>query len=209
MLVRKDTDEGVFVTRREMADEGAGEVNVVETEAMEHAPPAPSVKPLPFNSKRLKTVHLKRIAAAMSSPTSGSADEVRQMVERRLTEMDKEPRHVQVLVLQTDEGGIRIQLMDVDGPFLDIKPEEEPTDQERVTDGESSSRGDDGQDLESALQESRELTAQLREEVSAFKAQLEKERLKVKEIWRKSCDQLREFDETLVSKEEEVESLRG
>ena len=86
----------------------------------------------------------------MSLPTSGSADEVRQVVEGQLTEMDKEPRNVQVLVLQTDEGGIRIQLMDVDSPFLDIKPEEEQTGLKQVTDGESSTRGED---LESALQE--------------------------------------------------------
>ena len=51
---------------REMADESAGEANVVETEATVHMPPAPGAKPLPFNLRRLKTVHLKRIAASMS-----------------------------------------------------------------------------------------------------------------------------------------------
>ena len=73
---------------------------------------------------------------------------------------------------------------------------------EQVTDGDSNSEGDGGQDLETALQESRELAAHLKEEVSALKAQLAKERLKVKEIWRKSCDQLWEF-------EEEIEYLKG
>ena len=111
-----------------MVDKSAREANVVDTEATVCAPPAPGAKPPPFNSKRLKSVHLKRIAASMFLPTSGSADKVRQMIEGRLTEMDKEPRHVQVFVLETEEGGVHLQLTDADGLFLDVQPEEERTD---------------------------------------------------------------------------------
>ena len=104
----------------------------------------------------------------MTLPTAGSADEIRHIIAH-----DREPRHVQVLV---EEGGVHLQVTDVEGPFLDVQPEEEQTDREQVTDGKSSSGGYDGQDLETTLQESRELVAHLKEEESALKAQLEKER---------------------------------
>ena len=81
---------------REIVDESAGEADVVKTEVTVRAPPAPGMKPLPFNLRRLKTVHLKQIAASMSLPTSGSDDEVSKMIEGRHTEMDKEPHHTSV-----------------------------------------------------------------------------------------------------------------
>ena len=85
-----------------MAEEGGPpDTHVVdgpshETDSSEATPK--TMKPLPLNSKRLKVLHVKQIAAAMTLPTSGSADEVRQMIERRLADMGKDPRHVQELV---------------------------------------------------------------------------------------------------------------
>ena len=40
----------------------------------------------------------------MFLPTSGSADDVLQMIEGRLTEMGKKPLHVQALVLNAGEN---------------------------------------------------------------------------------------------------------
>ena len=84
-----------------------------------------------------------------------------------------------------ESGHIHLQLQDADGPLLDVEPEEEKTESSAHNDDEQ----EEEQDLESALQESRELTAQLREEVSALKAQLERERERVKDVWRNSCNQ--------------------
>ena len=164
-----------------MEEESSSEVNMVEGQLRWSAgrvllPPAIS-KPLPLNSKRLKVACMKRIVASMSLPTSGSADNVRQMIEGRLTEMSKELQHVQVLVSR-ESGHIHLQLQDADGPFLDVEPEEEQT----VSSTHDNDEQEEEQDLESALQESRELAAQLREEVSALMAQLERERGRVKEV---------------------------
>ena len=76
-----------------MEEESSSEVNVAEGQlrwSTGHAllPPATS-KPLLLNLKRLKVAYMKQIAASMSLPTSGSADDVRQMIEGRLTEMSK------------------------------------------------------------------------------------------------------------------------
>ena len=50
-------------------------------------------KPLPLKSKRLKVLHVKQIASSMTLPTTGSANEMRQMVEGRLADMGRNPRH--------------------------------------------------------------------------------------------------------------------
>ena len=178
-----------------MEEESLSEVNVGSQGS---AGPPPSIsKPLPLNSKRLKVAFMKRIATSMSLPTAGSADDVRQMIEGQLTEMGKEPQRVQVLV--SGESG-RIHL-DVDGPFLDVEPEEES--------GSSTHDDDEEQDLESALHESRELTAQLQEEVSALPKGTNRARERVREVWRNSCNQLREFDVALESKDEEIAHLKS
>ena len=65
----------------------------------EHSETTPRLtKPLPLNSKRLKVLHLRQMAASMTLPTTGSANELRQMIEGRLADMGTDPRHVQVLV---------------------------------------------------------------------------------------------------------------
>ena len=55
----------------------------------------------PLNSKWLQ---LQQIASALQLPTSGTAAVTRQLVEGRLTEMDREPRNVQVVV----QGRVRM-----------------------------------------------------------------------------------------------------
>ena len=46
----------------------------------------PSGKLLPLYSRRLTTVQLKRIAEGLELPTTGSADEIRQLIEGKLEE---------------------------------------------------------------------------------------------------------------------------
>ena len=97
----------------------------------------------------------------MSLPTSGSADDVRQMIEARLTEMSKESQQIQVLVRE-ESGRTHLELQDADGPFLNVEPEEEQTEHADEGSSHSGSEQEEEEDLESALQESRELVAKLR-----------------------------------------------
>ena len=46
----------------------------------------PRGKLLPLNSRRLTTVQLKKIAEGLGLPTTGSADEIRQLIEGKLEE---------------------------------------------------------------------------------------------------------------------------
>ena len=57
--------------------------------------------PIPLNSRRLSTIHLKRLATAIDVPTSANGDEVRQMIEGRLIAQGREPRNVQVVLGST------------------------------------------------------------------------------------------------------------
>ena len=197
-----------------MAEEGGppethvvdGPSHGVRVEATSEATPR-ATKPLPLNSKRLKVLHVKQIAASMTLPTTGSSDELRQMIEGRLEDMGKDPRHVQVLV--PEAGGAHLQLQDADGVFLDVAPEEEEHGGEITRTGSEGSEEDEVAQLQSALREAQNLNKTLQDEVSLLKSQLENERKRVKEMWYKNCDQLHEFDETLAAKDEEIERLRG
>ena len=158
---------------REMADEGGPpDAHVVGGPSHEADPSGttPKVtKPLPLNSKRLKVLHVKRIAASMTLPTTGSADEIRQMIEGRLADMGRNPRHVQVLVPEDESAPL--QLQDADGVFLDVAPGED--EHSRGASPEGSERGEDEvAQLRSALHEAQSLNKALQEEVSSLKSQL-------------------------------------
>ena len=64
-------------------------------------------------------------------------------------------------------------------------------------------------ELETELSRANVENAELKDEVRTMKEQLEREKVKYKELWKLSCEQLREQDETIALKEEEVESLKG
>ena len=72
-----------------MSDEGDSDVGRVVQ--------PPSGKLLPLNSCRLTAAHLRHIAGAMGLPSTGSADEVRQLIEGKLGD-EHEVRNVQVVL---------------------------------------------------------------------------------------------------------------
>ena len=55
-------------------------------------------------------------------PTNGSAEETRQIIEGRLTEMVKESHNVQIELEIREEDAEFIMLRDFNGVFLEIKP---------------------------------------------------------------------------------------
>ena len=59
----------------------------------------PRGKVLPLNSKRLTCAHLKRVAERLELPATGSADQIRQLIEGKLqAEQGKEVCNIQVVV---------------------------------------------------------------------------------------------------------------
>ena len=132
------------------------------------------MKPLPLNSKRLKVLHVKQIVASMTLPTTGSADEVQQMIEGRLADMGKDPRHVQVLISEAESA--HLQLQDVDGVFLDVAPQEDEHGRESSPEGSERGGEEEVAQLQLALREAQSLSKTLQDEVSVLKSQLEKER---------------------------------
>lgn len=99
----------------------------------------------PWNSRRITAEQLRRVGRAMDVPTTASTDEVRVMIEAKLTELGREPRNVQILL----EPSSKISLQDESGEFLVVEPElveERPATQE---DGTLSS---DEEDLEDDIE---------------------------------------------------------
>ena len=68
----------------------------------------PQGQSYPLNSKRLRIVHLQRIAESMELPASGTAAVTRQLIEGKLMEMGKEPRNAQV-VIQSENSAIYLR----------------------------------------------------------------------------------------------------
>ena len=69
---------------------------------------------LPLNSRRLTAVHLRHIAGAMELPSTGSADEVRQLIEGKLQE-EREVRNVQVVLEEASFRQFKLSLTDEEG----------------------------------------------------------------------------------------------
>ena len=80
---------------------------------------------LPLNSRRLTAVIVKRIAKALELPDSAALDDLRQMVDGKLSEQGEEPRSVQVALIDT-ERGVVIELRNEDGVFLTVAQDPDP-----------------------------------------------------------------------------------
>ena len=132
----------------------------------------------------------------------------------KLIEMAKEPHNVQI-ELDLREGEEFILLRDVDGVFLEVEPQvEEPS---KSASG-SESGGDESETvaepaeevetLRTALAEAQSQNEALISESRCLQQDLQKEKERVKEMWKMNCVQLAGFDEALSSKEAEIEALK-
>ena len=192
----------------------------------ETAPTSPTrARTYPLNSRRLTADVIGRIAASLGLPRAGSLEDKRQMIGGKLEEAEREPRNVQVVVAETEEG-VTVRLQDETGVFREITPGS--VDVEAGPRGRSrgDSEGSDGSgggtrsdDLETARARITELEAELlradeehaslREEVSSVREKLEEERVKYKALWRMSCEQLARHDDLMAAKEKEIEDLKA
>ena len=64
---------------------------------------------------------LKRIAVGLEVPVTASLDDIRQLVEGKLREVNRDPRNVQVALCDVP-GGVKIELGDAGGAFLELEP---------------------------------------------------------------------------------------
>ena len=80
-------------------------------------------KTVPLNSRRLTAKILRSLAAGLDIPTSASNEELRQMIEGKLLEQEREPRDVQVVIMAaaTEGTGASPELQDEDGVFLEVE----------------------------------------------------------------------------------------
>ena len=163
----------------------------------------PRARYLPWNSRRLTTTVIRRIARSMEIPASASTDDTCQMLEGKLLELGKEPLNVQVVV--SEEGNI--VLRDDEDIFHKVQDTDESREEGEERHPTSEGEQDAVDEEDSAMD--------LKEENEALKLQVEKltdllreEKEKCKEAWRLSCQQLAEYDDVLASKEEEIEVLK-
>ncbi len=151
----------------------------------------PHGRVLPLNSRRLKAAHLRALAEQLDLPTSASADETRQLVEGKLEGLNKEPRNVQVIIQEVDDGSASLYLTDEDGvfcratidaatPFLvnlqaPDKELQQSTQDDLHDDGESTVEhlAEQLQTVTEALAESQEHVHQLEQEIAEMHSQAE------------------------------------
>jgi hypothetical protein len=160
---------------------------------------------IPLNSKRLTGARLRRLVRSLSLAETGSVDEIRQVIEGHLTTVGKEPANVQVAV-RTDENDSSkeiLELHDDSGIFHIVEESREVVKDEDEEETMSISVCGSGEDVDRLREENEELRRQLEE----VRIELENE-TKRKELWKISCEQIREYDELLTAKDDEIDRLK-
>ena len=162
-------------------------------------PIVPEGRILSFNSRRLTATYLKAIARKMGLPTSATTDEIRVLIEGRLTEDGREARDVQVIVQEQpkgmgedsacSKGTVRLFLVDETGVVIEAEVEHEAV---RVV---------RGQEQLVVLREERDESRDGRGS--------EEDELDVHQELETLTQKLRESEEAIVARDEEVLSLRG
>ena len=151
---------------------------------------------LPLNSRRLTAALLRQLAGGLGLPTTASSDDLRTLIEGKLTEAGRDPLHTQV-VLREHERGTHMSLQDETGVFHEFDPPEA-----------DDPHGSELSDVEEEEEDSEAVVA-LRTEVDQLRRELETQKGKLREMWRLNCEQLAEMDTLLVEREEENTRLRG
>lgn len=136
---------------------------------------------------------MKLLAVALEVPTSATPDDLRQLISGRLEEMEREPMNVQVFVQETPCGSY-LSLQDMDGVFvqlepLDIEKEDEPSDIERE-DQEAELGGANVEEvsaLREAVEQANEDKGLLQDEVRELKHEIDRLKIKLRELWGASC----------------------
>ena len=186
---------------------------------------SPSGKILPLNSKRVTNQHLKQICEALVLPTTGSGDQMRQLIKGKLCseEYGREPANIQVLVSESSLVEVKLSLLDEGDVFLDTSPVTRANDATSLQElsQENEILKENLSSVTGLLTAEKELTETLRadlsrldeasdvrEEVARLKQQLEQEKLKNKRMWQMSCQQSREQEDVIAFQKREIDRLK-
>ena len=209
-----------------------------ESRAEENHGSEPRVKTYPLNSRRLTSGIIGRIAAALGLPKATQADS-QQMIEGTLSEsrepwsvqVDLVEADGATTVRLRDAEGVFLEV-----PLTCSEEGEEPV-SPRAIDGGLSADGSRGgspreseaeaeaevatavaaldavrtrvSDLESRLEEADRRNSDLEEEVRELKEKLRGEGEKYSVLWRMNCAQLKQYDNMIATKEEELLSMEA
>ena len=180
---------------------------------------------LPLSSKRITRTHLRRIAEAMTLPADAPSSELRTLIEGRLIAEDRNPLSVQVnLTKEEGRSGVLLKLNDVNGTFLSAESceEEEPNATPEVREMVSNksqfspiptwsecSSGDGSVDeLIQQLGVVQQERQQLRQAVETLQTRVTELDQKVCQLWESNCEQNRQHDLVVESKDAQIEDLR-
>lgn len=192
-------------------------------------PELPQGVRLPLNSKRLTAVHLRAIAKAMDLSTTGSADQVRQMIEGKLqTDEDRDISSTLVILTESAMISTVLFLADSGGVFLETEATyraqhgletENPEATQKTLEEVQQALAEAQRELETALaklaeQERLVLELQTKLEESTSEEVVEdlrsdlKKKARFHQAWKLNCEQVAEQDALLTAKEGEIETLR-
>ena len=188
----------------------------------------PPGRVLPLNSRRLTSSHLKALAEELELPTSGSLDQLRQLIEGKLeTEKHMEVSNVQVVIQESQFVELKLSLVSEEGVLLETTPTKQSVEaelqrsQEMLADVErenselSEELAATKQSLEDEKRESARLTSELADrepdtgELTRLKGELKAEKEKYRTMWRMTCEQGREQEALIASQKEEIDRLKA
>ena len=78
---------------------------------------------IPLNSKKLTTKRLQAIAAGLELPASATTEDLRLLIEGKITDRGQNPSNIQVTI--ADEDSSTLHLVDENGCFLTVTVPEE------------------------------------------------------------------------------------
>ena len=105
----------------EESDRGGSHKSGLDAEESCELPEIPRGKVVLLNSRILTAAHLKRVAETLKLPTTGAADQLRQLIEGKL-ESDKHVEAINVQVVIQEELCVesKLTLMDKSGVILTV-----------------------------------------------------------------------------------------
>ena len=163
-----------------------------------------------MNSSCITAGQLCRLGKVLGLTSSGSIDDQRLMVKGKISEMGDELYNVQI-VFEEYSSDPSFQLC---GEFLTVPS----ADADHSYEGDelyeetvSESFGEEQNKVELLRQSVTDITGErdkLHEELEATRQQLKFKKVRVKELWRMSCEQVAEHDAMIISKDEEIARLK-
>ena len=181
---------------------------------------------LPLNSKRLTAHHLRWHSEALGLPTTGSTDQMRQLIEGKLrSEYGRETGHVQVVVKECSVIEATLALVDEGEQFLVTDHQTRPGDEElKSVSEENAALKDKLAGVQVELAQEQETVEALREElakckeqesgdlaseVESLKLQVREQEKKSKHMWRLQCMQAQEQEDLIARQQREIQHLKG